>query len=616
MTTSVTEIIIDKNKTIVFARNINLFITAISTMFILGCVLWYSRYGIDFTDESFYLVWISNPYLYTASVTQFGFIYHPLYELFDGNIAVLRQANILITFCLAGSLANIFLKTVFESRSLERSYRLTISAAIATTSLIWLRYWLPTPSYDSLALQALMVTAMGFLLANKNISSESIMGWFLIGFGGWLAFMAKPTTAVALGMVSCFYILLAGKLNTRLLMFSLLTFIVLLVFSALIIDGSILGFIDRLKAGAEATQIFNGGYSISQILRFDSFQFSENGKILLVIGSTFIALLLTLSHAQNRVQNRIAVMLSLAMLLFGLAVILGFITKLLNEVRVQGLLVWVIPFGTVLGGVVIYRFKGLSKITLAQWALVFSFLIFPHVYAFGTNSNYWSSGVSASIFWIFAGLVFLASMVPSKKLVSLLLPICLAAQVVTALVIYASVERPYRQPQPLWENDYKLAVGRQESTLVLSQSYAYYLSEAIEIAEQAGFMKGVPMIDLTGQSPGILYALGAKNIGQAWTIGGYLGSDSLAIEMLKTVTCQDLATTWVLAEPEGPRKISPEVLLSFGANLATDFEIIGTFDTAEGAGGYKEIRIQQLLKPVRRIESAMTECAATRTINQ
>ena len=38
------------------------------------------------------------------------------------------------------------------------------------------------------------------------------------------------------------------------------------------------------------------------------------------------------------------------------------------------------------------------------------------------------------------------------------------------------------------------------------------------------------MIDLTGQSPGILYAIGAVNVGQAWTIGGYPGSKRLPLQ--------------------------------------------------------------------------------------
>jgi hypothetical protein len=131
-------------------------------------------------------------------------------------------------------------------------------------------------------------------------------------------------------------------------------------------------------------------------------------------------------------------------------------------------------------------------------------------------------------------------------------------------------------------------------------------------AQQAGFLYGMPMIDLTGQSPGILYAIGATSIGQAWMIGGYTGSDDLALNMLDRNSCQQLATAWLLDEPAGARRISPEVLLSFGANLATDFTMVASIKTAKYAGGNKDVRIQHMLKPIRPVNVAVETCDIAR----
>lgn len=84
--------------------------------------------------------------------------------------------------------------------------------------------------------------------------------------------------------------------------------------------------------------------------------------------------------------------------------------------------------------------------------------------------------------------------------------------------------------------------------------------------------------------------------------------------MLKKVSCEELATAWLLIEPEGPRKIDPDILMSYGANMTTDFEIVGTFKTAEGADGYKEVRVQQLLKPVRYVDAAINACTIATAI--
>ena len=63
----------------------------ISTLLILYHVFKFSAYGVDFTDEGYYLNWISNPFLYKTSLSQFGFIYYPLYNLVNENIAWFRR---------------------------------------------------------------------------------------------------------------------------------------------------------------------------------------------------------------------------------------------------------------------------------------------------------------------------------------------------------------------------------------------------------------------------------------------------------------------------------------------------------------------------------------------
>ena len=601
-------------------RKIDLLVLAAAVLVTLSMLSWilvYCRYGFDFTDESFYLVWMSNPFNYSESVYQFGFIYHPLYKLLDGNIVALRQINFLVTFCLSWVLGNVFLKNVFGSRTIPSAYRIIIAGAIATTSaasLVFAGSWLPTPSYNSLALQALLVAAVGLLMADKQASRTSIIGWFLIGAGGWLAFMAKPTTAAALGLCTGFYLLSAGKLNVRLLLIPIATAVGFIILSSFAIDGSIIAFIDRLKGGAGAYIILGAGHT--ELLRLGISHLGERANFILVACTAVFFSAAYLYQTNIKTLVRAGTALTLIFALVSLVIILEFTYKTIVAGSFQGLLIWSIPFASILAGFSIYRFKGLFQISRAQWALALIFLTIPYIYAFGSSSNYWVSGASAGIFWVFAGLVLLNPIASNQKLTAVLLSLSLAVQIVTVVLVHSGIESPYRQPQPLRDNDYNLDIGKPGSTLILSKGFAQYIEKAIDLATQAGFKKGMPMIDLTGQSPGILYAMGASNIGQVWTVGGYPGSDALAVVMLKKVTCQELAAAWLLVEPQGPRKISPGILLSFGANMGSDFEIVGTFNTAEGAGGFKEVRVQQLLKPVRSVENARTACSVARTSKQ
>ena len=65
----------------------------VTTAAILGWMLMLARRGIDFSDEGYHLNFIANPGIYSASVTQFGFFYHPLFELVSENLERLRQCN-------------------------------------------------------------------------------------------------------------------------------------------------------------------------------------------------------------------------------------------------------------------------------------------------------------------------------------------------------------------------------------------------------------------------------------------------------------------------------------------------------------------------------------------
>lgn len=591
-------------------------LSAVITVCMLGWVLWYCRFGIDFTDESFYLVWMSNPFNYSVSVTQFGFIYHPLYELLDGNIAALRQANLLVTYCLAWVLGNIFLKTIFSNQPLEKAHQLIISAAFATASIVTLRSWIPTPNYNWLTLQALLVTAIGLLLSEKKATRESVTGWFLIGIGGWLAFMAKPTTAVVLGLCTGIYLLAAGKINLRLWAIALGIAAICLLFFGVIIDGSIITFIDRLTEGKEAAELLGGGHTLAHSFKLDDFLFDGKEKLIFSVATAAIFSAAYFFKTKIRALEYAGATLSMAFAFASVSIVFGLTHKTLDDGRYRALLLCSIPFAAILVGLASYRFKGLARISRSQWALALIFLMLPYAYAFGTVNNYWWTGSHAGIFWVFAGLVFLSPIAVEQKFTALLLPFGFAVQFMTVALVQTGIEAPYRQPQTLRENDYKIDVGRQGSTLLLTKSFSQYITEAIGIANQAQFKQGTPVIDLSGQSPGILYALGANNIGQAWNIGGFPGSDQLVVKMLNKVSCEKLSISWLLEEPEGKRKISPKILSSFGANMATDFEIVGTFKTAQGVGGNNEMRVQQLLKPIRTLDAAMAACTASRPIRK
>ena len=95
-----------------------------------------------------------------------------------------------------------------------------------------------------------------------------------------------------------------------------------------------------------------------------------------------------------------------------------------------------------------------------------------------------------------------------------------------------------------------------------------------------------------------MYLLCAKSIGTTWNIGGYKGSLDLAKARFNLVDCKNIANSWILYEPKSTRSVSADLLTSLGMNFPKQYKQVGSWETAPGAGGYKEIRIQELYKPL------------------
>jgi hypothetical protein len=285
---------------------------------------------------------------------------------------------------------------------------------------------------------------------------------------------------------------------------------------------------------------------------------------------------------------------------------LGQIQRVANFGKFQGLFIFSVIYALAITAIVVGRLQTFKSITAQQWSIAALFLLMPHIYAFGTNGNYWEAGSSAALFWLLSGLTLLGPMIRNRGTWILALPVAFATQAITATLLQTGLEQPYRQPQPLRLNSSVLEIGPHKSPLILSQKYAEYISIAVSSAHAAGFVPNTPMIDLTGQSPGILYAIGAKSIGQAWMIGGYPGSLRRSQISYLRLRCEDIISSWVLLEPNGPRSIPVEFMDSLGLRFPDGYERVASWRTAEGAGGYPDRRNQELYRPVLQNKSQQT----------
>jgi hypothetical protein len=441
------------------------------------------------------------------------------------------------------------------------------------------------------------------------LSKPSLTGWILVGIGGGFAFLAKPPSAAMLGCMVAIYLAAAGKFRLRGLSISIAVAILLLVVAALAIDGSLFGFVQRIVDGLNVGARLGAGNGLNDIFRWDDINLSKeqdfNFTCLLIVA--FVAASLGFL-ANDRAQFG-AALITIVISMLGIAMIAGLLNPRISYEPLQPLQFAVVSFGIVFAAKTFpaRKYRSFSR---NGAALIGLFAALPYAYAFGTGGNYWTAAARAGLFWFLAGFVICAEFAAATAAWRTLLPAAATALAVSTGVLYSSMENPYRQMQPLRLQTSAIDLFPDKSDLVLAEDTAAYIRELHQLWAVNGFKPGDPVLDLTGVSPGSLYAMGARPLGIAWTLGGYSGSTDFLRAALDDETCEAIAVSWILTEPSAPARFSYEMLRQFGIDITTDYVNVGSISSTRSFS--PQNFEHRLLKPVRSPEGARLACENAR----
>lgn len=592
------------------ARRQDMALAAIAGLLGVGTVLWvmlWARYGLDFTDEGLYLNFIANPHAYKASTTEFAFIYHPIFLLLGHNIVLLRQFSIVVTSALTVVFLYLTLSPGAPSTDrLEAAGRLGVAALFASAGLLFTVPALATPSYNSLNMQALLTAGIGFaLIANERSRDDKGRflgaGYVLLGLAGCLAFLAKPTTAVALGILALAWMLLVPKRGWRGIALSVLAAAGFMIVAVILIDATPDKFIQRLMLGFSQSQMTDSGHSPRGIFRIGDISLAAIGRVNFVAWTSFAAAFTFLAASGGRFGKAAG---WCASLLFGggaLLILIGAI-KLPAGFVAPGMIIALPALGVASATAVLLltRRHGALCRRDALYALCLAFV--PYAFAFGSGVNYWFVGARAGIFWIAAGVMLLKSVRPPTAGWRSVVPLAMITNCVAVLILGAGFEAPYRQPQPLRLNDRVVRLGDSGPSPIISAASANYIAGLRALATANGFRPGDPVIDLTGAHPTSLFAIGALPIGQPWTIGGYPGSAPRAAAALGIVPCDLIARAWLLTETDAPGAMPVGIIGVPGLT----YEAVGALPAPDSS------RQEQLRKPTGTVSQGVALCERTR----
>ena len=556
----------------------------------VAILLAFADRGFDITDEGFYLNWVSRPGLWDTSTTQFGFVYHPLFVMVDGNVTLLRRVTILLTVGLSTWAAHLAVKRTRPTCS--RMLTVTVVVAAAAVSLRAYNRWLLTPNYNLLVLHGVLLVTIGLLLwlpmvrhprsederrGKSPTSTHEVAAAAITGLGGTVLFLAKPPSAVAGALLVAAALALTRQFRTRTILIATVTSIASMVTFLLAVDGSPVAFVDRFRSGFREVQLIDGGHSLTEMLRVDGL-----GLTPLTLGiacgtlATLTLFTWRVSPVIDRRERRLVTLLGCTAL-FATAAAIAFRPGAIGgNIPTATLLPLAVPLSALVCRLASAT-RSPNRCTAPTWAsndnvMAGLLVLLPLAITLGTNANSWVAASQYGVLWVLAALVILRplSMNWGWRATT---PTVVACGLLTVIPLVLAMQHPYRQDGPVWNYTTELTVAS-DSTLRVSQQTGDPINDLMAVAERAGLSPSTGVIDLTGHAPGLVYALGAVPVNSPWVPGGYPGSERLMHLTLARLSCEVLQSAWLLVQPGGPRSVADAFFQA--SKSADDYVVLGS----------------------------------------
>lgn len=569
---------------------------AVTTCVTIGLAAWMATRGLDRTDEGFYLNSIANPTDSRSAVVLFGYVYHPLFVLLGEDVVRLRWAGIGASVLSMGWLAHVTSGTpALIGQPLSAALRRVVSLGVGASTLLTMAQLPGTPSYNSLSLQGLALTATGLVLAVTRPDFASTAGAALVGLGGCITFFAKPTTAALLAVIVLLAVLLTPlgrRHRARIIIVATLAFLTAtVVFAA----GRLLDLYDVLANGYTTTKALGGH---ENLIRLDAFPGLLSAFVVIAAAAALATTVFSLAQhragRQSSPHRRLAATTALlTMVSVGAWVIVGLAVRRWNANAAENAVAGSNGSATLLAGCgVTIGIAVLRHVQRARWrdrtcaeddageehaarrtavTLLGVLLLLPPTYALGTNVNLWSAQGRATCFWLLALVVLLLRHEPRLRWAPLV-PVLTALTLLAALLL-ASAMMPYRY-EPLRTATSSTRVGS-GSVLLTGEDHAQVLA-LNRIRRTLQMTDRTRVLDLTGDTPGSIFILGAHAVGQAWILGGYPGSEQAARLAIERDRCSLQGALLFVAE-RSPRAIPLRVLHTVGLDAARDYVPVASF---------------------------------------
>ncbi len=527
----------------------------------IGLFVWMAGHGLDFTDESYYLLNYQHWRTLTATSTFFGAYFEWPFRALGGDVGAMRIFGLVLLVAAGGFFTwRVF---VFRRDAAEPvPWRYVIAGMAGSLYYYSFVTTLRAPSYNLLVLFCILVATGLLLVLTEGRSSRERLLWVSFGYGLLVGACALTKATSALAMVVCHLVFLLTFGPVKRVPEWVAVAAAGVAANLLALHLAQPRWFDVLREGVLLTTTLDARYTTIPFGALWDAVLRGATRLLpaLAIGALAFVIVVRRCGRPHR-----WVMSLLVVLLVG-----GIFWTI--QVQGYGKSWWaLIAFGTAL----LWMAERLCRETpVPRWcdvrgvaALTVLLFMMPICYSIGTNGSLPAHTQMAAVFAI------VAMMLPLRRLHALgllherALSVALALMCVPMLVSqWRSLGDPafaYRLRNGLMDQQQPLALGSNGRVLKIDAITREGVVKLTQSLVDAGYRTGEPIIDATGDGPGLVYALGGRPLGVAWMIAGYPGSERVAARVLDTLPPAELRRAWVLTAEDNPRALRgfPELLI-------------------------------------------------------
>ena len=518
--------------------------------------VWMAPRGFELTDEAFYLLNYAHWRELSAMVSFFGAYFDLPFRAFGESVAAIRIFGLALMLLVSAYCAVEALR--FNCGDTVRGQSDQV-AIIATAMAGALYYYsdlktLRAPSYNMQALVAMLAaTGLLFRLMRPAPTTTSTAATSLL-YGVALGACAMGKASAALAMLVAHLVYFAGfERDWRVR--RLLT-IVLAVTAGVALNLVALYLMHppwfmQLREGLTIMSLYGRNLlALATNLRWDV-------KMVAIQTLPWLAPAAVAYLAALRLGRGNAAATSAA------TIVLIFAINLVLLWQGQGHL-WLpmMSFAALLlcaATWVLYRRPQATRQDLAPLATTALLLALPLGFSFGTSGRMLEHSQTAGAFGTIAIVIQLATLRQRSLLSHPALMLCLMALCLPTLTLQvrAALDKDftYRQHTGLGAQRRPIQIGAAGNTLLVDDTSERSIRDLLDAAHQAGFKAGTPVLDFTGDGPGLVYALGGRPVGLAWLLGGGPGGEAAAAHVVAQAPQEVLRRAWILSSTNNPYAI-------------------------------------------------------------